>query len=257
MPQRHKRLDNIVSKTIDHSLKLYKVYKAARGDLPSQISLVKDIYNNSMGKGKRKTGTPKKKRSFRRKPRYFNNYLRPVRIPFRCSIPWARTKGTTGKWSMAITLNELIKGFTNTYDEFKVARLTVRWLPNNSTSSSGLCAAVLMDQDGFGEFGSAAASAWFTTISSMPGSYVGNRHSTFSLRWRPTEPASREWRSYQRSQTTYVICHFYMADNGAEDSETGGIILVSGTGFGRGMYYNAATTARLVRSMEEFEIVSP
>lgn len=194
--------------------------------------------NNNNNKRKRKLATQRRRYPMARR-RKDNDYLRGVKIPVRVSIPWERTKGTTGKWSFAIQLKELVKNFVATYDEFKVLRLTCRWLPNNSTSSLGLCAAVLMDQNGFGEFGSATAKAWFTTISSMPGSYVGNRHTTFSLHWKPTEPDARQWRSYQRGETAYTICHFYMADNGAEDSETGGIILVTGLAMGRGTFYNA------------------
>lgn len=202
---------------------------------------------------RKQVATPRRRQPMAR--RFKNNYLKGIRIPVRVSIPWKRTKGTTGKWSFAIKLSELVKNFTSTYDEFKVLRLSCRWFPNNSTSSLGLCAAVLMDQNGFGEFGNATGEAWFTTISSMPGSYVGNRHTSFALHWKPTEPDARQWRSYQRSETGYVICHFYMADNGAEDSETGGIILVTGLAMGRGTYYNAQVARLNIASMlQDYEI---
>lgn len=235
----------------------YKVYKASQGDIFSQAEILSDIQKHIMKPRTRKTGYKKNKR-FTRNKRGMNAYLKPVKIPVRASITWARTSGTTGKWSFKILLSDLIKNFQKTYDEFKILRLSLRWLPNNSTNSSGLCAAVLMDQNGFGELGGASAASWFTTLSAMPGSYVGNRHTSFSLRWKPTEPDARQWRSYERGETNYIVCHFYMADNGAEDSETGGIILVNGIAQGRGLYYNAATVRHqlaLQAIADDFEIM--
>lgn len=210
--------------------------------------------NNRNRNNKRKQiATQRRRKPMARRPK--NNYLRGVKIPVRVSIPWTRTKGTTGKWSFAVKMSDLVRNFTSTYDEFKVLKLNCRWLPNNSTSSLGLCAAVLMDQNGFGEFGAASSVAWFETLSSMPGSYVGNRHTSFRLHWNPTEPDARQWRSYQRGEAGYVICHFYMADNGAEDSETGGIILVTGLAMGRGTYYNAQTVSlQMASTLQDFEI---
>lgn len=233
----------------------HNAYRAVHGDPSAQLAFLNDVRKLSMPRPKKSGGVARRqfKRRYRKMKRS-NGYLKAVRIPVRLTIPWTRTKGTTGKWSFEIKLQELVKNFVHTYDEFKMQRLTVRWLPNNSTSSMGLTAAVLMDQSGFGDFGAASAAAWFTTISTMPGSYVGNRHTSFALRWKPTEPAAREWRSYQRSEGGYTICRFYMADNGAEDSELGGVILVSGFGYGRGMYYNAATMAtRIALNARSFD----
>lgn len=227
--------NSIFSRKSFPTTKLYPVRRFSHTKMKKKISSIKRA-NKS------------RQRKVYRGRKYFNNYMKPIRIPVRVSIPWSRTSGTTGKWYFHIKLSSLIEHFTSTYDEFKIIRLTIRWLPNNSTSSQGLCAAVLMDQNGFGDFGSGAASSWFTSISAMPGSYVGNRHMSFRLNWRPTEPDSRNWRSYQRSEAKYVVCSFYMADNGSEDSETGGVILVSGTALGRGMYYNASTVSRVIAS---------
>lgn len=222
-----------------------KAYAAYQGDLTSQYEILKDVIRSTMPRRKRGHKI-KRRRVFPQRRRPMNNYLRPVKIPVRLSIPWERTSGTSGKWDFQIVLTDIVKNFVKTYDEFKILKLTLRWLPNNSTSSSGLTAAVLMDQKGFGNFGSASAESWFNTISSMPGSFVGNRHSSFSLNWKPTEPDSRQWRSYQRSETTYTVCRWYMADNGSEDSELGGIILCTGIAQGRGMYYNASTVGRSI-----------
>lgn len=238
--------------------KAYTAYKAVQGDVTSQLAILNDVRKHIMPRRNNKQPGHAVRRRKPQRRRQTNGYLRPIRIPVRSTIEWSRTKGTSGKWSFSIKLNDLIKNFVSTYDEFKVLKLIVRWLPNNSTNSQGLTSAVLMDQDGFGEFGSASAASWFNTICSMPGSYVGNRHTSFALRWKPTEPTARDWRSYQRGETSYTVCHFYMADNGEEDSELGGIILITGLAQGRGMYYNASHIARehsLKCLANEFEMI--
>lgn len=244
----HSKPPSFLSNTVSTVKTGVTAYQAVQGNPIAQLSLAADAFNKvvetaKLSKMPKRTGYTKR-RIQRRRRTHQNGYVKPIRIPVRVSIPWSATSGTTGKWNIHVNLNSLIKNFIKTYDEFKVLSLNVKWLPNNSTSSIGLTAAVLMDQNGFGDFGSASSNSWFDTLSSMPGSYVGNRHTNFSLPWRPTEPDARQWRSYQRSQTNYVVCSFYMADNNSTDVEVGGVILVSGTAQGRGMYYNASTIQR-------------
>lgn len=187
----------------------------------------------------------RRRRKRQGKPR--NAYLRAVRLPSKKIVLWSSMSGTKGKWLYHISLSDLIAPYVSTYDEFRVVSLRVTYKPDNATSADGLCAGVLMDQNGFGEYGSASETAWFQTIGSMPGSKIKPRFVTTTYFWRPTEPNSKEWRSYQRSETaTYKVATFYMADDGKESAEYGGILEISGLVLGRGRYYNAPTVRQLV-----------
>lgn len=192
----------------------------------------------------RKQRRPRRRRQVRRQRSL--GYMRPIRIPVRKCITWKETKGTTGKWLYHLKLGVLCNNFEKVFDEFKVVRLTFVHRPANSTSTSGLYAGVLMDQNGFGDFGSASAESWFQTIASMPGARVQSPHVGMRFTWRPTEPDSRAWRSYQQSEEKdYVICTLYFADNGDQSVELGGVIVVTGTILVRGKYYNAQVTQAL------------
>lgn len=220
-------------------------------DVAEEYLLADPTPNTTPAMGRRRG---KKQRTQRRRRRG-NGYLRPTLLHIKDTILWSDTSGTSGKWYYNITLLTLIQPFVSVYDEFRILSLTVRYLPNNSTSAEGLYAFVLMDQSGFGAYGSASEIAWFKTLASMPGSRVNQRHEPASLRWYPTEPASREWRSYERdSLKSVIVATLYIADNGKETTELGGVFEMVGRAQGRGRYYNAktlslrASVAHVVRS---------
>lgn len=213
-------------------------------------------------------GMPRKQRRPRRQRRGRRTrslgYMRPIRIPVRKCITWNETSGTTGKWLYHLKLGVLCNNFEKVFDEFKVVRLTVTHRPANATSTSGLYAGVLMDQNGFGEFGNATGAAWFKTIASMPGAKVQSPHIGMRFTWRPTEPDSRQWRSYQRDEEkNYVICTIYFADNGDQSTELGGVLIITGTIYVRGKYYDAQVSHALASGPQDddwdhiSEIVAP
>lgn len=174
-------------------------------------------------------------------------YLRPVTIPVRHVERWSAAKGTSYKWYWNITLLQLATGLEKFYDEFKCGHLSVTYITNNDQSTpNGLCAGVLMDQQGFGNFDISVADKWFTTIASMPGSKVFHRDRDVSFTWRPTEPAAKEWRSYQQNELSYVVATVYFADNLKPPVELGGVLLISGKLYCRGRYYSVATMQREV-----------
>lgn len=241
-----------VSPYIKTASEAYDAFKT----LESQSEFIKEAFINSSKQGSAPTGInprnqlrarmPRRRRSG--KPRRANRrrnapgYLRFVSFPIKDTIPWANQQGTTGKWLFHVTLEQLVKPFITTFDEFRVVKLQARYCPNNSEgAATGNFAGVLMDQSGFGDFGSAKADAWFLTLASFPGSKVTHRGAPMVHHWVPTEPDSRNWRSYQRSELKYVVCTLYYADNGKETVELGGCIVLSGKVQARGRYYNVPT----------------
>lgn len=195
---------------------------------------------------------PQRKRRSRRRPKTLG-YMRPTRLTVRLCIPWSETKGSDARWYTNITLKQLVERYTTVYDEFRVVRLDIQHKPANAASAVGLYAGVLMDQKGFGSFGTATAPSWFKTLASMPGSKVCNPHMGMRFSWRPTEPDSRQWRSFQQGETDYTVCTIYFADNGDQATELGGALIVYATVLGRGMYYNAKVITQLRQSGGEMD----
>lgn len=194
---------------------------------------------------RRRNNSNRKKKRLRPR-RSASGYMRAEAFRIKCIVPWADMSGTKGKWYYNFKLDSLATAFKTVYDEFKLTRMSVKYLPNNTAGdATGLYSMVLMDQKGFGSFGAASEMSWFKTLGSMPGSIVKHRASMSRLTWRPTEPDSRNWRSYQRNEMNYVVATVYMADNGQETGELGGAFEVTGTCLGRGRYYNVPTAIAL------------
>lgn len=205
------------------------------------VRAIKQLYDKTMARKRKSAAAPRRRRPRRPRGRRSLGYMRPTNLPTKTIMLWSDATGTTGKWYININLSALIKQYTSVFDEFRVNRLTVVYKPNNSVSETGLMVGVLMDQKGFGGYGTASETAWFKTLGSMPGSKITPRHVATSYFWKPTEPDSREWRSYQRSETNYTVATLYMADNGKETAELGGIFEIRAILQGRGRYYNIAT----------------
>lgn len=225
--------------------------KAAQGDAWAGTQLALDTalnWKKALSAGM----PPKLKRIRRRRPRTQrkrSKFMGVSRIPVRRIIPYAATSGSQHRWYYPITLSLFAKAFYDEYSEFKATRIRVRYLPNNSTNETGLYTAVLLDRDGFGSYGTATASSWFTTIGAMPGAKVHPRFVASSYYWKPTEPTARDW--FNRKQNI-TYCTIYICNNGQETEELGGMLEISCTMLARGMYYNALVTSMIRANPEMF-----
>lgn len=223
-----------------HIAKAVLAAQAINGDASSATQLALETAAD-FEKEKPPTGMPPKTKRFKgRKPktrRRRNNFMGVSKIPVRRIIPYSATSGSQHRWYYQVKLSNFSKMFQDEYAEFKIIRLRVRYLPNNSTNETGLYTAVLLDRDGFGNYGAATATAWFTTIGAMPGARVLPRYVASTYHWKPTEPSVREWRNKGQDLT---YCTIYICNNGLETDELGGMLEISGTLLARGLYYNAA-----------------
>lgn len=219
--------------------------KAAQGDnfAGTQLALdtAKEWLTTNFPGAMRQRQRPfkaKAKRKPRRRRR--NNFMGVSRIPVRRVVPYAASSGSEHRWYYNVKLSHFYGMFTSQYQEFRMANIRVRYLPNNSTNETGLYAAVMLDREGFGGYGAATAVKWFTTIGAMPGARIRARYTPTTFVWRPTEPSAREWCTYKQDIT---YCTVYICNNGLETEELGGMIEITGTLIARGLYYNAVVTA--------------
>lgn len=228
-----------------------------RRDLPNTI--LRPVGSNKpWNKGKaNKPKMPKKNNKRRNKfhrgggrQRPQNAYLRPERFLIHDVIPWEKAKGTKNRWYYQVTLASLIAPFIHVYDEFRVEKLTATFLSDAPASGAvGCMTGILMDQEGFGDFGISTGTAWFKSIASFPGSKIQHRGGSMSLHWWPTEPPAREW-SRGRDQENKVVATLYFADDGEQETEIGGVLRLKGFVSGRGRYYDVKTL-RVDRAIEE------
>lgn len=183
----------------------------------------------------------RKPRVVRRRRGPSNGYLRAERIHVRDIVPWSEMKGTKNRWLYQVTLGSLIAPFVKTYDEFRVTNLRVRFLADAPEGgATGCYTGILMDQQGFGDFGIATGAAWFKSIACFPGSKLLHRGHPMTLTWTPTEPSAREWRRGEKEKG-YVVATLYFADDGTQETEIGGAMLITGTVLARGRYWNIPT----------------
>lgn len=165
--------------------------------------------------------------------------LRPLKLPIRRVIAYEATSGSAHRWYYPIPLSLIIASLRDTFDEFKVANMTVRYVPNNSLNETGLYTSTLLDREGFGSFGTATAASWFAYIASMPGASIKPRHTPTSHRWRPTEPSARDWVRRDPS-SGHILATIYICNNGKETDELGGLLEITASLLVRGRYWNAA-----------------
>lgn len=210
-------------------------------ELEPLIELISSDEEEEM-KGKRRVKKKSQPRRARRGPtRLSNGYLRPERLHIRDIVPWKEMGGTKNRWSYHISLASLITPFKNVYDEFRVLNLRVKFFSDaQEGGATGCYTGILMDQNGFGDFGAATGSAWFKSIGCFPGSVVKHRGENITLTWRPTEPSAREWRRGE-AEGKYVVASVFFADDGEQETEIGGTIHITGTVLARGRWYNVPT----------------
>lgn len=181
-----------------------------------------------------------RRRRYRRSRR--RAQVRATRLQVRRSVDFDATWGTDHRWYYPVKLNILNAAFKNTFDEFKVISITVRYLPNDAQNETGLLVFVLLDREGFGSYGSATGKSWFTTLAAMPRAKVGPRYRPAVQRWRPSEPSARDWFRHTDNPT---LCTAYVCNNGKETDVLGGNFQISATLLARGLYYNATVTHAL------------
>lgn len=225
--------------------------------LPAQF-----IQSGSMAGGrrvkKRRTQAQLRTRNVRKmNRRRLPPSLRGYTVPFRRTYLWADMSGSSGKWYLNLKVSTLIKEYLKTFDEFKVKSLTLRYLPNNNTSATGIYASVLLDQSGFGSNSGGTEKGWFRTISTMPGARVAHRNMNVIHRWRPTEAASNNWFRPQ-TDPDFTVATVYFVDNGQETVELGGVLSITGHLLVRGLYWNAPINVqqriavnRILRSQQD------
>lgn len=178
-------------------------------------------------KGGRKRGTPAA--------------LRPMRITVKRVVMYEKTSGSEHRWYYHIPVSLFAASFTASFQEFKVTSFSVRYIPNNSLSETGLYCSILLDRDGFGSYGAATATSWFTYLGNMPGSIIKPRHASSQHRWRPTEPSARDWLNKDQLKTN--LATIYVCNNGKETEELGGLLEIRGVMLVRGRFWDAAISS--------------
>lgn len=170
--------------------------------------------------------------------------LKPTRIPVRRIVMYEETSGSAHRWYYPIPLSLFVASFKQTFDEFKVISMTVKYIPNNSLNETGLYTAIMLDREGFGSFGSATAVQWFEYLGCMPGSVIKPRHASSIHRWKPTEPSARDW---IRGDATskIILATIYICNNGKETEELGGLLEIRANLLFRGRYWNASVSGML------------
>lgn len=213
------------------------------GDFPTGINNLRSVSHNNkraiaavMKSRNRRVRRTKRRRGRRSR---MPAALKPMRLPVKRIVMYESTSGSKHRWYYVIPLSLLTASFTSTFQEFKVISMTVTYTPNNSLSETGLYASIMLDREGFGSFGSATATSWFSYLGNMPGSVIKPRHAPSTHRWKPTEPSVRDW--FNKDQVANVhLATIYICNNGKEDVELGGLLNIKAVLLARGRYWNAA-----------------
>lgn len=228
-------------KVRDAAYYAYATHQAYSGDPIPAVQAVGSLLTKSK---KNKSGMApkrnKKPRRVRRRIKRAPGALKVSKLNLRHVVLYEGTEGSQHRWYYQIKKSWLCSTFTSTFDEFKVLSIRVRYVPNNATNETGLYASVLLDREGFGNWGSSTAIQWFPTLGAMPGCRIRPRYAPTTHVWRPTEPTVRDWCRYNQDIT---YCTVYVCNNGKENEELGGLFEVSATFLARGIYYNAKVKA--------------
>lgn len=179
-----------------------------------------------------------RRRMRRKRPR--NAALIGRNLPFRMALV---VESKDGLFHTSINLGTVATEYLKTFDEFKCMHFRVRFV-SSALTAEGVYTAVLLDSVGFGAM-TGDTSIFFRRIGDMPGSVMRHCAGGFSLSWKPTEPASREWRrpSESSASTNYNLATIYVA---CSDKATNikGAIHITGTIKCRGEYYGAVSRVR-------------
>lgn len=220
------------------------LYSAYQGDVLGTVSAVRELTE----KVKRPVSAVMGRRKQRRRQRRVGKgrrstpaALKPIRLPIKRVVLYSQTSGSQHRWYYVVPLSLITASLTDTFEEFKVINLSVKYVPNNAASETGLYTSVLLDRSGFGAFGAATAVQWFQYIGSMPGAVIKPRYQPTTHRWKPTEPSARDWIRGQDAKGMHLAT-IYICNNGLETEELGGLLDIRATLLARGRYWNAAVS---------------
>lgn len=179
-----------------------------------------------------------------RKRRGGNKALSSVRVPFKV-VMHVNSKASsveTGFWFNHLTIAELAGPSLKIHEEFKVCSIKVRYIPEDITTGSGLYAACLLDQKGFGTPGQSTA-VWFPRVADLPGARLCHVTRGCTFTWHPTEPDSRNFRKSD-SEYDYVVASFYIFGE-RTDLPISGRLLITGLLRARGEFYSVNIATRI------------
>lgn len=179
-----------------------------------------------------------------KKRRGGNKALRSVKIPFKMVIEVnsAKSSAETGHWHNHLTIAELAGPALKVHEEFKCCSMKVRFIPEDITTGSGLYAACLLDQNGFGD-PAQATTVWFPRVADLPGARLCHVTRGCVFTWHPTEPDSRNFKKSATESDT-VVASFYIFGNSSSLSIKGQL-LITGLLRARGEYYSANIASRI------------
>lgn len=140
---------------------------------------------------KRRRNRPRNRRnrsSARQRPQS-NVYRTVVRSVWDIGDPTAKVPISTTEKTIDIgyVLAAPNASYSKTFAEMKIIKMTTTYVPYNSSTDEGVCAASITD------FDEVRNSNTFNNIISGPGSFYGKMSQRIRLVWRPTEPADRNW----------------------------------------------------------------
>lgn len=202
------------------------------------------VKNNSTHTAKMPRRTKRSQAWKNRRRRGGNKALASVKIPFKVVIPVdsKADKTQTGHWHNHLSIAELAGDALKLHEEFKCCSLKARFIPEDITSGSGLYAACLLDQNGFGD-PATATTTWFPRVADLPGARLCHITRGCSFTWHPTEPDSRNYRKVLEEEK-YKVCSFYIFGNSSSLSIKGQL-LITGLLRARGEYYSANISKRI------------
>lgn len=227
--------------------KVSKSGKLPKGNKTRPIDYYSYDTSQMARKGKRKRARRVRRRSRRGR---MNGYFKSSLVPVKQVIEFSSTSGSNRRYTYPITISSLTAAFKSTFDEFKVQSITVIYRPNETAETQGVYVGVLLDHNGFGDYGASTASAWFKTLGAFPGSKIRHRHIPSTYYWRPTEPTARDW--YRGTDPDRTLARIYICDNEVTSTTAvfGGLFEINARVRMRGLYYGAAVKAALQQKTE-------
>lgn len=184
---------------------------------------------------KRRNGS-RRRRFQRRRPRSATAKVERRYVQF--SIPYSTAHGTKHRYLYVVNSSDIVLDFKNQYDDYKIVSLNLRYMPNESMSTEGISVNVLMDDDGFGDYGTATAASWFKSLSRFPNARFERRGQVITRLWRPVRSSDKDFISVSGPSRNF--CTLYICNNGLETgNEVGGALIVRAKVLVRGRYYNA------------------
>lgn len=237
----------IPEKKIPHNRDVFRIEVRAEKNFPRPHSKntrsFKQKQTNTTSTMPRRT---KRSQAWRRRKggRRSNKALSSVKVPFKMvmEVNSAKSSTETGFWFNHFTIKELAGPALKLHEEFKVCSMKVRFIPEDITSGTGLYAACLLDQGGFGD-PATATTTWFPRVADLPGARLCHVTRGCMFTWRPTEPDSRNYRKVD-TESSYIVASFYIFGNSTKLALRGQL-LITGLLRARGEYYAANIASRI------------